>query len=315
MGLDSRSIASSGGAVDVTASEPQDPTDGDIWMEPDGTVRVYDQSGGRWVRPDLITRTDDAQTFGESDVSVTATNAIKNGNGYDLAGEQTAGSDGGSYENAVSSTTVDIEAAGDYLGVYVTAVRAQIRSSGGGSVTVTIKDSGGNTIAQGSGSTGSQYSDASVSFTESDYSDLLDPGESGQIVVDAGSDTMATDNGAADAGAIVTATAGDQPYSNDTSTAYAAAGVPESGDVIVSWPAPDGIRSWDVIGYNAVPDGGTVTANVLDGSGTVLVNDAADGADISDVSAGTNVEVQAELVRSAASETPRLEYAARRYRP
>jgi len=90
-------------------------------------------------------------------------------------------------------------------------------------------------------------------------------------------------------------------------------GLETSASVTVEWPMPADLAGWDIIPYEATPDGGTVEVYAINPSdGTRLAGPLDDPGDISGLSRSTNVAVEVVLSRPSTSENPRLEAVYRR---
>jgi len=86
-----------------------------------------------------------------------------------------------------------------------------------------------------------------------------------------------------------------------------------NASAIVEWDEADDLAGWDIVPYQAVPDGGTVEIYAVDPSdGTRLAGPLEDPGDISGLARSTNVAVEVVLSRSSTSENPRLEAVYRR---
>lgn len=86
------------------------------------------------------------------------------------------------------------------------------------------------------------------------------------------------------------------------------------GSAIVSWPAPADLVGWDIVPFQATPDGETLEVYIEDQNGNELAGPLDDPGDISDISRSTNVRVRVELSRASTSNNPRLEAVYRRYK-
>jgi len=86
-----------------------------------------------------------------------------------------------------------------------------------------------------------------------------------------------------------------------------------SGSAVLEWSMPADLAGWDIIPYEATEDGGTVEVYTIDPSdGTRLTGALDDPGDISGLSRSTNVAVEVVLERPSTSENPRLEAVYRR---
>jgi hypothetical protein len=86
-----------------------------------------------------------------------------------------------------------------------------------------------------------------------------------------------------------------------------------SGDALIEWDngVPTDIFEWDVATFTRTLDNETVTVDVEDGSGTVLLSDIDRNTDISSVAANTNVKLRANFSRNDTSNNPTLDSAYR----
>jgi len=85
------------------------------------------------------------------------------------------------------------------------------------------------------------------------------------------------------------------------------------GSATITWPMPEDVAGWDIIPFQPVENGGTVEVYAVDPSnGTQLAGPLDDPGDISGLSRSTNVAVEVVLERSSPSENPRLEAVYRR---
>jgi hypothetical protein len=86
-----------------------------------------------------------------------------------------------------------------------------------------------------------------------------------------------------------------------------------AGDALIEWDkgVPTDIFAWDVATFTRTLDNETVTVDVEDGSGTVLLSDINRNTDISSVAANTNVKLRVNLSRSDTSNNPTLDSAYR----
>jgi hypothetical protein len=88
---------------------------------------------------------------------------------------------------------------------------------------------------------------------------------------------------------------------------------PTSGDALIEWDkgVPTDIFEWDVATYTATEDGETVTVDVEDGQGNVLLSDISRNTDISSIATSENVTLRVNLSRSDTSNNPTLDSAYR----
>lgn len=91
--------------------------------------------------------------------------------------------------------------------------------------------------------------------------------------------------------------------------------VENQGDVLIEWDsgAPTGINSYDLATFRRTLDNETVTIDVEDGNGNVLFSDISQNFDISTIDTSKNVKLRANLSRNDSTNSPTLDYAARRY--
>jgi len=87
-----------------------------------------------------------------------------------------------------------------------------------------------------------------------------------------------------------------------------------SGSTLIEWPMPNDLAGWDIIPYEATEDGGTVEVYAVDADGNEVAGPLQDPGDISSVSRSTNVRLRVDLSRPSTSENPRLEAIYRRYK-
>jgi len=101
-------------------------------------------------------------------------------------------------------------------------------------------------------------------------------------------------------------------FSFETATAIKPA---NSGNVTVEWPTPDDLAGWDIVPFQSVEDGGTVEVYAVDASdGTELAGPLDDPGDISTLSRSTNVALRVDLSRTDTANNPRVEALYRRYK-
>lgn len=86
-----------------------------------------------------------------------------------------------------------------------------------------------------------------------------------------------------------------------------------SGDATIDWAGPSDIASWDLATFQRTVDGETVTIDVVDSAGTVLFSDIPQNFDISTVAVSTDVRLVVNLSRASTANNPSLDYAARRW--
>jgi hypothetical protein len=86
-----------------------------------------------------------------------------------------------------------------------------------------------------------------------------------------------------------------------------------SGNALIEWDkgVPTDIFAWDVATFTRTLDGETVTVDVEDGQGNVLLSDIDRNTDISSVAANTNVKLRVNLSRNDTANNPTLDSAYR----
>jgi hypothetical protein len=86
-----------------------------------------------------------------------------------------------------------------------------------------------------------------------------------------------------------------------------------SGDVLIEWDkgVPTDIFAWDVATFTRTLDGETVTVDVEDGNGNVLLSDISRNTDISSIATTENVTLRVNLSRNDMNNNPTLDSAYR----
>jgi len=85
-----------------------------------------------------------------------------------------------------------------------------------------------------------------------------------------------------------------------------------NGDCVISFQESDK-NSWDIVAFERLEDGGTVTVDIEDSAESVIKSDISTNNDISDIPASTDVHFRVSLSRSDTSSNPSLSYIALRY--
>jgi hypothetical protein len=88
-----------------------------------------------------------------------------------------------------------------------------------------------------------------------------------------------------------------------------------SGNALVEFDSgiPTDIDSYDLATFQATPDGETVTVDVEDANGNVLLSDISKDTDISGISTSKNVKLRANLARTNTANNPTVDFLARRF--
>lgn len=86
-----------------------------------------------------------------------------------------------------------------------------------------------------------------------------------------------------------------------------------SGDVLVKWPHPTDIKTWDLATWQRTQDNETVEIDVEDSAGNVLYPNISQNFDVSTVAESEDVYLRARIDRGSTSNDPTLDYAARRH--
>ena len=90
-------------------------------------------------------------------------------------------------------------------------------------------------------------------------------------------------------------------------------GGPPSATITVQWPMPADVAGWDIIPYDAAPNGGSIDVYAIDvDTGSRLSDSLSDPGDISGVSRTVNVGAEIVISRPSTAENPRLEALYRR---
>jgi len=77
--------------------------------------------------------------------------------------------------------------------------------------------------------------------------------------------------------------------------------------------SPSYLTEWDLANFDVAADGGNITVDILDGSGTAVVSDAIDGEDLSATSASKDLRMSISMGRSSTSKNPEINSAALRW--
>lgn len=264
-----------------------------------------------------FTRTDVAETFAESDVTLSHTRTRVANESVEISEERIDqrgsywGADPDTRYNGISAThnyTITMTE-GPFHGFMV-----RFGSLSYGAVTqfrVVDVDTGNNVYYAGSASSTFHYVDGVT----------VESGQTLRVEVE----TNSTDFYAPDSQPTADA---DSPYDIvDSSSSYynsSEGGVidgidfytfPTDGTVTVEWPEPTDILDWDSATYLAAPDEGALTVDVIDPSdGTVVLADIDRGADLSSLDPSTNIALRVSMTRPAwNSDSPNLRAAYRRW--
>jgi len=313
-GIDEGDHHTKGVATFVQDTQPSNPGDGETWFEP--ATRIYRiRDSGQWRPVPPVATTEEAITFGESDVSLSTNNTEVSGGSVDLVEGPTGNVVSRDPDDSSNSLTnragLVINPNTDLTGVIVT------ESGNTSASTAYLQDTNGN-VLDSAGLSGGEATLSSSLTTGTKYYVGLDGGGSGYTQGSNNStsfDYSGTDldivNGVHSMGS------GGSPTSSTAYSIIDVEGVLDAtdGSVTVSWDTgvPEGINSWDLATFSRTLDGETVTIDVLDGSGTVLFSDIGQNFDISTVDNSKDVQIRANLSRSNTSNNPRLDYAARRF--
>jgi len=100
---------------------------------------------------------------------------------------------------------------------------------------------------------------------------------------------------------------GSEIYQSQTPTAET------NGEALVEIEAQTDIVSWDIATQQKTLDGETVTVDIEDESGNVLLSDIGRNVDISSIGPSTNIQFRATLQRDNTDNNPTLDFLARRY--
>jgi len=89
----------------------------------------------------------------------------------------------------------------------------------------------------------------------------------------------------------------------------------KSGNALVYWDSgsPEDINSWDIATLQKSLDNETVTVDVEDSNQNLVKSDISPNTDISDIDNTTDVRLRVNISRSDTSNSPTLDYAARRF--
>lgn len=278
----------------------------------DGDGRVEDADRIQGLGPNELrgfTRTDVAETFAESDVTLTHDNTKIAGESVDLAnGRINSQHYTWSYDTFDRHTSSGIHGYevtftdGPFWGVYI---RNNATASNTNAVQIT--DTNDNILAEQTNvGYGSVYFDG---FN-------VQAGETYRFVVDVSGQEVDEPYGPPDPGA-------DAPFTLDAEVRSGGGLVgaigtytrPTSGSVTVEWPEPLDILDWDSATYLADPDAGAVTVDVVDPSdGTVVMADIGRGADLSPLDPATNIAIRVSMTRPEPdADSPNLRACYRRW--
>jgi len=88
-----------------------------------------------------------------------------------------------------------------------------------------------------------------------------------------------------------------------------------SDSATVEWPIPDDLKGWDIAPLNTVENGGTVEVYTVNANtGSEIAGPLDDPGDISAAARSTNVALRVDLSRPSKSENPQVEALYRRYK-
>ena len=313
-----RYMSPSGGVSFVDTQEPA-YGEGETWVNPDTGVYYagYDDgNGGDWHPIPPIAVTEEAITFGESDVSVTHNKTTVSNNSIELHYDDTAYTVG----STADRTNDDSDATSSgWLGIKINpntrlnGIRTTVSSFVGEMTDARISDGDGNTLDQKSVSAGpgDTIELNATLYDGTTYNLEALCNTHGRYNSTSGFTDSSTDID------IVGAAGSSVPYNFTDVTALVAEEATE-GDAIISWDSgvPTQIKSWDLATFQRTLDGETVTVDVqrYDGSSWVTeFTDISPNFDISTINESEDVRLKANLSRNDTANNPTFDYAARRF--
>jgi len=257
--------------------------------------------GANWS-PGLLDR---AETFAESDVSVSHSDTQNSGEAIELSSVPSG--------NVTSRPDDDSSSSSGFAGVVINPNRdlegVVITESGNTDGNAAeLYDSSGTLLASNSSYTGSTARIEYQLSSGTDYHVGFDAGSRGYY--SAGSTPYTGEDADITAGLSSPTGTQTEPWGVLSVEGLIPA---SSGSSTIEWPMPADLAGWDIIPYEATEDGGTVEVYAVDPSdGTRLAGPLDDPGDISSLSPSTNVAVEVVLERPSTSENPRLEAVYRR---
>jgi hypothetical protein len=172
---------------------------------------------------------------------------------------------------------------------------------------ILVRDSGNNSVANlGSWTTGTTYEvEISPDFANNEFDVILDGTTNGPYQFGTSADSY-------DEVEVWTDTRADS-YSRSVYFDEENISDKSSGNALIEWDkgVPTDIYGWDVATFTKSPDGETVTVDVEDGNGNVLLSDISRNTDISSVATSKNVKLRVSLSRNDTSNNPTLDSAYR----
>lgn len=87
-----------------------------------------------------------------------------------------------------------------------------------------------------------------------------------------------------------------------------------SGDVLVEWSSPKDLYSWLQVNFQKTLDGETIRVDVEDENGNVLYSDVRREKNIQQVANSKNVALRAHISRTDTTNTPSIDYLARKFK-
>lgn len=257
---------------------------------------------------------DVAQTFAESDVTLSHTDTAVVGESVELTASTASTGTTSSSGSYVTTVQYDVDVTSD--SVYFDAVTVDHASSS--DFTIEVRDSSDTVLASTSGSTGGA---GTTTFTldVSDYSRLLSS-ETATIYINEPGGNMPTADSEPGDTSLFSYVGGTGPVQHvDSSPHLSATREPMSGSVTVEWPDPPDIYAWDTALYRATEDGETDPISVdvqrYDGSEWVTaLSDINNPASIVELPADQNIRYKVYLSRSSVSNNPTLDAIYRRFK-
>jgi len=255
-----------------------------------------------------IAQKDAAETFGESDVSLSFSASEVSNESIQLMGDVTDSFDVGSGNDGFTgSVSSDVQI--NVGNTYFTQLAGYV-DSGASSSTFTVYGEGGKELV--SKTIDSPDGDTKAEFSESDYSRPFESGETVTVTQTAsGADILQNDT---DYYGNLMEIQPNTLYSGNY-TSYVLQTTPDRGSVVVEWPDRNDVYRWDAATFQTTPDGETVEVYVEedDGSSWTKIAGPISRGDQIDADPGSQVRFRVELSRSDTANNPTLDAIYRRW--
>lgn len=287
------------GSTVVQTTEPE-LKEGDAWLNPDTGI-YYIAYNDDWHPVPPISETDEAATFTESGVTVSNSGTSVKNDSVALEDEEQFG-----HANFNTGSTISYDISCKTSNGWVGDIAFFCRDAA--TYTLTYYVNGSSAYSE-SFSADSEI--VRIQTTHTDWSTLAQNGDTITVEITGGNVNESTS--VSHTGELFDLSSQTINNQENGNFSFHFNSLPSDGSSTVSWGSPGDIHSWELVTYQETEDGGTVTFDVLDGSGNVLFEDVSKNFDISTVSNSTEVQIRANLSRTDVSQYPTADYVARRY--